>query len=39
MHFWCDQLREKKKHNTIVDALDEVLVKINEDLDTEEHMT
>lgn len=35
MQFWCDQLREKKKHNTIVDALDEVLVKINEDLDTE----
>lgn len=35
IQFWCDQLREKKKHNTIVDALDEVLVKINEDLDTE----
>ncbi len=35
MQFWCDQLREKKKHNTIVDALDEVLDKINEDLDTE----
>ena len=35
MQFWCDQLREKKKHNTIVDSLDEVLVKINEDLDTE----
>lgn len=34
MQFWCDQLREKKKHNTIVDSLDEVLVKINEDLDT-----
>lgn len=35
IQFWCDQLREKKKHNTIVDSLDEVLVKINEDLDTE----
>lgn len=35
MQFWCDQLREKKKHNTIVDALDEVLDKINKDLDTE----
>lgn len=35
MQFWCDQLREKKKHNTIVDALDAVLDKINEDLDTE----
>ena len=35
IQFWCDQLREKKKHNTIVDALDAVLDKINEDLDTE----
>ena len=35
IQFWCDQLREKKKHNTIVDSLDDVLDKINEDLDTE----
>lgn len=35
IQFWCDQLREKRKHNTIVDSLDEVLGKINEDLDTE----
>lgn len=35
IQFWCDELREKKKHNTIVDSLDEVLDKINEELDTE----
>lgn len=35
MQFWCDELREKKKHNTIVDNLDEVLELINNDMDTE----
>lgn len=35
IQFWCDQLREKKKHNTIVDSLDDVLNMINEELDTE----
>lgn len=35
IQFWCDELREKKKHNTIVDNLDEVLELINSDMDTE----
>lgn len=35
LQYWCDQLREKKKHNTIADTLDFVLEKINVELDTE----
>ncbi len=35
LQYWCDQLREKKKHNTIVDNLDKVINKINDELDTE----
>lgn len=35
MQFWCDELRDKKKHNVIADSLDEVLTLMNEELDTE----
>lgn len=35
LQFWCDQLRERKKHNTIVDHLEEVIDKMNNDTDTE----
>ena len=33
--YWCDELRNKKKHNLIVDNMEKIAEKINE-LDTEE---
>lgn len=36
LKFWCDQVREKKKHNTIVDGLEKVIEKLNDELETEE---
>jgi hypothetical protein len=34
MNYWCDELRQKKKHNTIADATEDILEKVNE-LDTD----
>ena len=35
IQFWCDELRTKKKHNTIADTLENITKMMNEDLDTE----
>lgn len=35
IQYWCDEVRNKKKHNTIAENLDEVIDLLNEDKDTE----
>ena len=35
LKYWCDQVREKKKHNMIADNMEEVLKLLNDQLDTE----
>jgi replicative DNA helicase len=35
MQYWCDELRSKKKHNMMADGLEEIVQKMNEEMDTE----
>lgn len=35
LKFWCDELRVKKKHNTIADNLENISKLMNDDMDTD----
>jgi replicative DNA helicase len=35
IQYWCDELRSKKKHNMMADGLEEIVQKMNEEMDTE----
>jgi replicative DNA helicase len=35
LKYWCDQVREKKKHNMMADGMENLLQLMNEEMDTE----